>query len=194
MFPEEAAVVVHAVRGRRLEFAAVRYCARQALRRIGLPPMTILPDADGVPQWPTGVVGSMTHCAGYRAAVVARSDRLRGIGIDAEPHAALPDPARDLVVRDEERTQLRALEAADPDLHWDRIVFCAKEAGYTAWFPSTRWWLDFTDISVTLHAEGTFQARLLVAQSLTAAGERSDIAGRWVIDREIVVAATSVTS
>ena len=194
MFPEEAAVVVHAVLGRRLEFAAVRYCARQALRRIGLPPMTILPDADGVPQWPTGVVGSMTHCAGYRAAVVARSERLRGIGIDAEPHAALPEPARDLVLPDEERTQLRALEAADPDLHWDRILFCAKEAVYKACFPSTRWWLEFADISVTLHAEGTFQARLLVAQSLTAAGERSDLAGRWVVDREIVVAATSVTS
>ena len=87
MFPAEAAAVVHAVPGRRLEFAAVRYCARQAMRRIGLPPVPILPDADGVPRWPTGVVGSMTHCAGYRAAAVARSDRLLGIGIDAEPHA-----------------------------------------------------------------------------------------------------------
>ncbi len=194
MFPAEAAAVVHAVPGRRLEFAAVRYCARQAMRRIGLPPVPILPDADGVPRWPAGVVGSMTHCAGYRAAAVARSGRLLGIGIDAEPHAALPDPARDLVVRYEERKQLRALEAADPDLHWDRILFCAKEAVYKACFPSTRWWLDFADISVTVHAEGTFRARLLALESLTANAERSDLAGRWVVDREIVVAATSVTA
>ena len=97
-------------------------------------------------------------------------------------------------MRYEERKQLRTLEAADPDLHWDRILFCAKEAVYKACFPSTRWWLDFADISVTVHAEGTFRARLLALESLTPNAERSDLAGRWVVDREIVVAATSVTA
>jgi len=38
-----------------------------------------------------GVVGSMTHCAGYRAAAVARARDVVTIGIDAEPHAVLPD-------------------------------------------------------------------------------------------------------
>jgi 4'-phosphopantetheinyl transferase EntD len=187
MFSGEAAIVANAIPVRRLEFAAVRYCARQALRRIGMPAAPILPDADGVPRWPVGVVGSMTHCKGYRAAVVARSDRLRGIGIDAEPHGALPDPARDLVLREEERVRLPELAAADPDVHWDRVIFCAKEAVYKACFPSTRVWLDFSDISVTLHAEGAFDAHLLVA-------ERNRLAGRWAVDRGIVVAATSVTS
>src|SRR5215475_9485627 len=81
MFSTEASAIAHAAPGRRREFASVRHCARRALRRIGLPPAPILPDADGVPRWPTGVVGSMTHCEGYRAAVVARSGRVRGIGI-----------------------------------------------------------------------------------------------------------------
>ncbi len=193
MFPAEAAVVAHAVVERRLEFATVRYCARQALRRIGIPPVPILPDADGAPRWPAGVVGSMTHCAGYRAAVVARSDRLRGIGIDAEPHAALPHPACDLVLRGEERTRLGTLVEAGPDLHWDRILFCAKEAVYKACFPSTRRWLDFADISMTLHAEGTFQARLLVSEPRINA-DRDGLAGRWMVDRGLVVAAASVPS
>src|SRR5918992_849287 len=82
------------------------------------------------PRWPAGVVGSMTHCVGYRAAAVARSDELCGIGIDAEPHAALPGAVLDLVLRDEERERLRALADSSPDLHWDRVVFCAKEAVY----------------------------------------------------------------
>jgi 4'-phosphopantetheinyl transferase EntD len=190
MFPAEAAVVAHAIPERRREFATVRYCARQALRRIGLPAVSIVPDADGAPQWPAGVVGSMTHCARYRAAVVAPSDRLRGIGIDAEPHAALPYPACELVLRGEERTRLRTLVEADPDLHWDCILFCAKEAVFKACFPSTRRWLDFADISVTLRAGGTFQARLLVSEP----GIASVLGGRWVVDRGLVVAATSVTS
>ena len=141
--------------------------------------MPILPDADGVPRWPTGVIGSMTHCAGYRAAAVARSDGLRGIGIDGEPHAALPHPACHLVLRDEERTRLRALAAANPDLHWDRILFCAKEAVYKACFPATRWWLDFADISVTVHAEGTFRTRLLVSEPRPGTPSRtaSQVAG-----------------
>src|SRR5262245_38045035 len=186
MFPAEAAALAHAVPRRRREFATVRYCARQALRRIGTTPAPILPDADGAPLWPAGVVGSMTHCLGFRAAVVARSDRLRGIGIDAEPHAPLPDAARDLVVRAEERTRLRTLAEGDPGLHWDRVLFCAKEAVYKAWFPSTRRWLDFADVSVTLHPEGTFRARVRAV--------REDIEGRWRVDDGLVIAATSVTA
>ena len=194
MFPAEAAVVAHAAAPRRCEFATVRYCARRALHRIGIPPAPILPDADGAPRWPAGVVGSMTHCAGYRAAVVARSDRFRGIGIDAEPHAALPQPACDLVLRGEERWRLRRLAEADPDLHWDRIIFCAKEAVYKACFPSTRRWLDFADISVTVHADGVFQARLLVSEPRVGNADRDGLAGRWVVDHGLVVAATSVRS
>lgn len=194
MFPAEAAAIAHAIPTRRLEFATVRYCARRALRRIGAPPVAILPDADGAPRWPAGVVGSMTHCAGYRAAVVARSEGVRGIGIDAEPHAELPHPAGDVVLRDEERARLATLTEADAELHWDRILFCAKEAVYKACFPSTRRWLDFADVSVILHAEGTFRARLLVSEPRIAGADRDGIAGRWMVDGGLVVAATAVAS
>jgi 4'-phosphopantetheinyl transferase EntD len=185
MYAAEADAIAHAIAGRRREFATVRFCARQALRRIGIAPAAILPDPDGAPRWPAGAVGSMTHCAGYRAAVVARSEALRGIGLDAEEHAALPGTAADLVLRDEERPRLRALAQAEPGLHWDRIVFCAKEAVYKACFPLSRRWLDFSDIAVTLHAGGAFNARVL------AGGDR--LTGRWAVDRGLVLAATWVS-
>src|SRR5918992_4539589 len=138
MFSDEAAAVAGAGAERRREFGTVRWCARKALRQLGVPAVSILPDEDRAPRWPVGVVGSMTHCAGYRAAVVARSRELCGVGIDAEPHGALPSPADDLVLRPEERTRLHELSGADPELHWDRIVVCAKEAVFKAWFPLTR--------------------------------------------------------
>jgi 4'-phosphopantetheinyl transferase EntD len=194
MLPAEASAIAHAVPARRLEFATVRHCARRALQRIGVPAVPILPDADGAPRWPAGVVGSMTHCSRYRAAVVARSNRLLGIGIDAEPHAALPHAARDLVLRDEERTRLRALAESGRDTHWDRVVFCAKEAVYKACFPSTRRWLDFADISVTVLAEGTFHARLLDAEPNIANAAPNGLAGRWVVDRGLILTATSVAA
>jgi 4'-phosphopantetheinyl transferase EntD len=190
MFSIEAAAVAGAVAERRREFGTVRYCARKALLKIGVPAVPVLPDVDGAPQWPVGVVGSMTHCAGYRAAAVARSGRVRGIGIDAEPHAAIPDLTLDLVLRDEERSRLRALTDVRPDLHWARIMFCAKEAVYKAWFPLTRRWLDFADVSTTMHVDGTFRAHPLVRFSGLDPGGFS---GRWLVDRGLVVAAVSVS-
>src|SRR5262245_28830029 len=73
LFPEEEAVVRAAVDKRRREFTTARVCARAALAKLGYPPIPILPGKRGAPTWPDGVVGSMTHCAGYRAAAVARA-------------------------------------------------------------------------------------------------------------------------
>jgi 4'-phosphopantetheinyl transferase EntD len=182
MFSTEAAAVAGAVAERRREFGTVRYCARTALRQLGVPPVPILPGADRAPRWPVGVVGSMTHCAGYRAAVVGRSRELRGVGIDAEPHAALSADMLDLVLRDEERVRLLTLAAADPDHHWDRIIFCAKEAVYKAWFPLTGRWLDFEDVSTTVNVDGTFRARLC----------GHDLDGRWTVGRGLILTATSI--
>ena len=77
LFPEEQAVIANAVDKRRLEFTTARACARVALGKLGLPPVPIVPGPRGAPRWPAGVVGSITHCAGYRACAVARDRRHR---------------------------------------------------------------------------------------------------------------------
>ena len=188
MFASEAAHVAGAPPRRRREFATVRSCARDAMRRIGVAAGPILPDADRVPRWPAGVVGSLTHCEGYRAAAVGRADDLAGIGIDAELHEPLPVAATELVLRDEERTTLRTLTETRPAIHWDRIAFCAKEAVFKAWFPPTRRWLEFAEVSVTVDPDGTFAARLLVHDDR---GPEA-FTGRWTVAGGLVVAATSV--
>ena len=193
MFSIEAAVVKGAMAERRREFGTVRYCARKALQTLGVPAVPILPDVDGAPRWPFGLVGSMTHCAGYRAAIVARCHDLCGVGIDAEPHAAVPYPVLDLILRDEERARLSVLTGARPDLHWDRILFCVKEAVYKTWFPLTRRWLDFADVSVTAHLDGSFRAHVRVPGARAACVDLEWFYGRWVVDRGLVVAATSVS-
>ena len=73
LFPAEAAIVARAVERRKDEFATIRRCARTALAELGVPAGPILPGVRGAPVWPAGIVGSMTHCVGYRAAAVARS-------------------------------------------------------------------------------------------------------------------------
>ncbi|HEY6480768.1 MAG TPA: 4'-phosphopantetheinyl transferase, partial [Streptosporangiaceae bacterium] len=90
LFPEEEAVIGRAIEKRRREFTTARACARAALARLGQPPVAILPGERGAPGWPPGIVGSITHCAGYRAAAVARVSQVLAIGLDAEPDLPLP--------------------------------------------------------------------------------------------------------
>jgi 4'-phosphopantetheinyl transferase EntD len=189
MFPEEAERVSKAVDKRRREFATVRNCAREAFAELGIPPVALLPGERGAPQWPEGVIGSMTHCAGYRAAVVARTTDIHSLGIDAEPHAPLPDGVLGMISLAEEKTMLAARTAADSSVHWDRMLFCAKETVYKAWYPLARKWLGFEEASIVLAPDGTFTAKLLVPGPTVDGAEVAGFTGRWIIGDGLVITA-----
>lgn len=170
LFPEEEAVLGRAVARRRHEFATVRACARAALRRLGVPAAPIVPGPGGAPVWPHGAVGSMTHCARYRAAAVAlRRDALT-IGIDAEPHVPLPDGVLDAITVPAERSWLARLTAQHPDIHWDRLLFTVKEAVYKARFPLTHRRLDFEHVVVEHVLAGHVRTGPVVAGQVVAGG------------------------
>jgi 4'-phosphopantetheinyl transferase EntD len=193
LFPQEAAVVAQAVEKRRREFATVRSCAREALAGLGIPAVAIVPGLRGAPGWPAGVVGSMTHCDGYRAAAVASDRAVRTIGLDAEPAGPLPAGVLDAVSLPEERAQIRALTVTAPGVPWDRLLFSAKEAVYKAWFPLARRWLDFGEARIAFDAAAqTFTARLLVPGPVTPEGPLTGFTGRWLHHRGLVVCAIVV--
>jgi 4'-phosphopantetheinyl transferase EntD len=193
LFPEEEVVVARAVPKRRNEFTTARFCARAALARLGVPPVPILPGPRGAPRWPDGIVGSMTHCAGYRAAVVAREDDLVTVGVDAEPNEPLPEGVLDAVTVADERGWLPGLLAARPDVCWDRLVFCVKEAVYKAWYPLTGRWLDFAEAVVTVDPdERTFDARLLVPGPVHRGRTIPGFTGRWLARNGLLVTAIAV--
>jgi 4'-phosphopantetheinyl transferase EntD len=188
LYPEEEAIIATAVAKRRREFTTTRSCARMALARLGLPPAPIVPGRRGAPQWPDGVVGSMTHCAGYRACAVAHDRHLRAIGLDAEPHDKLPDGVLEAVSSKEERRWLADLAAAAPSTHWDRILFSAKESVYKAWFPLTQRWLGFEDASVSIDpGNGKFTARLLVEGPHVNEIPLTGFSGRWLVDGGLII-------
>jgi 4'-phosphopantetheinyl transferase EntD len=200
LFPAERETLTRAVARRRAEFSTVRACARQALAELGLPPVPILPGERGAPQWPDGVVGSMTHCDGYRAAVVARAGQAVGLGVDAEPHGPLPDGVLGLVSLPEERTRLAALTDAEPAVHWDRLLFTVKESVYKVWFPITRRWLDFSGASVEFEPvggsspdgeprTGRFTAELQVPGPEVNGAELKRLAGRYLVSDGLVISA-----
>ncbi|AXK32416.1 4'-phosphopantetheinyl transferase [Streptomyces armeniacus] len=183
LFAAEEAVVARAVPERRREFGTTRACARTALAGLGVAPAPILPGRRGAPVWPAGVVGSMTHCAGYRAAVVARADEVMAVGVDAEPNLPLPGrQARELVTLPQERVWLTELRACRPGVCWDRLVFSAKESVYKAWYPLTGRPLDFADAEITFDPwAGTFTARLAAAAVVVNGRRVAAFHGRWLV-------------
>ncbi|CAN5551306.1 4'-phosphopantetheinyl transferase [soil metagenome] len=181
--PEEAPLVAKSVAKRRNEFVTVRYCARLALADLGVPAVPILKGDKGEPCWPEGVVGSLTHCLGYRGAVVARRDEVRSVGIDAEPHDVLPDGVLGAISLAKERAEISLLPGG---LHWDRILFCAKEATYKAWYPLTHRWLGFEDAHITFGVDGsgtagTFTSRILIDPAAEFGPPLTRLAGRWSV-------------
>ncbi len=192
LFPEEEALVANSVEKRRREFTTVRHCARQALGQLGLAPAPILSGARGAPTWPTGVVGSMTHCDGYRAAALARAAEVTTLGVDAEPHAPLPDGVLDAIALPAERARTAALTAAHPAICWDRLLFSAKESVYKAWFPLTGRWLDFAEADIVVDPTGTFTARLLVPGPVIGGARVTAFPGRFLVDHGLILTAVAI--
>jgi 4'-phosphopantetheinyl transferase EntD len=193
LFPAEEALIARAVAKRRREFTTARHCARQAMARLGIPPTAILRGERGAPLWPEGITGSLTHTAGYRAAALARTEDVAAVGIDAEPHAPLPDGVLDAISLPVERQWIESRMQAAPHLHWDRLLFCAKESVYKAWFPVTGRWLGFEDAAVDV-GDGTFAARFLVPGARVGEKVLDTFAGRWTVRNGLMLAAVTVNA
>lgn len=195
LFPEEELAVGRAVEKRRREFTTARMCARAALEKLGFPAVPIPTGERGEPLWPAGAVGSITHCDGYRACAVARSSEIVTVGIDAEPNAALPNGLLADIARPEELPWLRRLELDLPEVHWDRLLFSAKESVYKAWFPLAKRWLGFEDAVIVFDpSTGTFTARLLVSGPPLADEPLRGFSGRWVVRDGIIATAIAVSA
>jgi 4'-phosphopantetheinyl transferase EntD len=181
------------------EFATGRECARTALREIGAeaPDHPILADANGAPLWPAGVIGSISHTAGWTGAVAARQGTgvrghrtgLASIGLDAEVAVPLPEG-----VLERRRDASRACRAgstwaAATPTPWDTLLFAAKEATYKAWYPLTGVVLHHEQVRVHLTADGTFRAE-------ASDGIRMPlrVQGRWRAGPDVVVTLAAVAA
>lgn len=141
--------------------------------------------AAGEPLWPAGFRGSITHCEGYVAVVAAAEGAVPCLGVDAEPAAALPEGVLAEIALPGELRRLGRAARVQPAVAWDRLLFCAKEAVYKAWYPAEHTWLDFSDIEVWL---GPRRVRMLVR---APTGGRVAYRGRWLCAHGLLVVAVT---
>jgi 4'-phosphopantetheinyl transferase EntD len=122
----------------------------------------------------------MTHCHGYRSAAVARAGPLRTIGLDAEPAQALPAKVLARIALPAELATVTELAATDPTTAFDRVLFCAKEAVFKAWYPLTRTGLGFSGAEITLRPAGGLE---IIFRCETPVEVRNlTWSGRWGIE------------
>jgi 4'-phosphopantetheinyl transferase EntD len=183
LHPDEAACIPRAGVKRRREFAIGRSLARRAFAQLGIEGFALLSDGDRVPRWPEGVVGSISHCAGCCAVVVARRGRILSLGLDVERGGRLEDELLARICTPREIEWARTLpppEGAD----WGKLVFSAKESAYKCYFPLARKLLGFQDMEIEFSADAaSFNARLLREDAPAPGGARC-FAGRaaWTPD------------
>lgn len=186
--PEELAAVAAAVPSRQQEFARGRACARHALALLGCQIVTIPVGPRRAPRWPEGVVGSITHCEGFVAAVVCLASQMRSIGFDAEPARCLESDIVALVCTDAELAWMERAPPADTG-GWPMVIFSAKEAIHKCLSPLTGVMLDFRDVTVTLDRDrGTFSARLECSR-LALEPYLAATSGKYVVTSTHIVAA-----
>lgn len=181
LYPEEARAVQGAVAKRVREFRRGRACAREALAHLGAPTRPIPVGPARAPLWPSGYVGSITHCPGLVAAVAASTAETPALGFDAEPARPLPAETRRLLLHPSERY-------IGADALLETVVFCSKEAIHKALFPLTEVRMDFLDVVIHVDVEqGQFTATPAPDAAVSAPG-LTELRGRFAVTEEFILA------
>jgi 4'-phosphopantetheinyl transferase EntD len=191
LFPEEKAQIARAVDKRKAEYATARVLARRALTRLGAEAMPIVNDEERCPQWPDGVIGSITHTKDYCGVVLARQgESVESLGVDVERREAVKEALYDKICSAAELERLE--DAGGPPLGTlVRVVFSAKEAFYKAQYPITRQYLGFHAADVVLDVDtGRFEVVLTREAGRFPSGSRFE--GRVALDDGLIVSALSI--
>lgn len=190
LFGIEARAVADAVDRRRREFAAGREAARQALATLGVAPTPIPRADDRRPIWPAGLVGSISHAAGFAAAVAARDEDVAGVGLDIEAAAPLRDDLCGYVLTPTELRRRAAMPmvAGVPRC---KVAFAAKEALFKAVYPITLGFFGFLDAVVDVGDDGSWTAVLRDPPAFPRADLRIG-AGRWAAAAGMIAASVCI--
>jgi 4'-phosphopantetheinyl transferase EntD len=161
LLPTEAVHLARAVPARVQEFAAGRLCARRALEEFGIADFPIRVADDRQPIWPPAMVGSITHTAGFCAAVVAECARIRALGLDTETVGDVSEEIWPGIYAPADGAWIASLPAVERPAAVT-LIFSAKEAFYKCQYPLVREVLGFHDVSVEVMEWGVAGGMFLI--------------------------------
>lgn len=182
-----------AVSKRQTEFLAGRICAYEALRNVTGAPSIPAVGEDRSPCWPAGVVGSITHGAGWAGAVVSRSEHWRGLGLDVEKRlpVARADRLAAEILTPRELEGYAELDDAQRVLQVT-LTFSIKESLFKALYPMVMTRFYFQDAEL-IHHDNDGHARLRLLTDLSPEWKTgAELEGQFVQFDEYVLSLVSV--
>lgn len=168
-------VPVNGVAKRKTEYLAGRLCAREAIRRVAGISSAPGVGADGAPQWPAGIVGSISHSGSWAGALAAQRSTWRSLGLDMEQTMASANAER-LAAHILTPTELRQLLPLSLAQRARQIglTFSLKESLFKALYPLVLRRFNFHDAELLSCANGNARLRLLI-----------DLAQEWPTGSEL---------
>jgi len=190
LLPAEAMYVGRAVPDRAREFAAGRLCARRALAEFGIVDFPVQVADDRQPIWPDSMAGSITHTAGYGAAVVSERRSAAALGLDSEVVGDVKAELWPRICVPTESAWVESLPASEQAAAVT-LIFSAKEAFYKCQYALVRERLNFHDVRVEAAAWGASSGALRIhATRCIAVRERAalPLQGRYLFHERLVTA------
>ncbi|MET4618739.1 enterobactin synthetase component D [Arthrobacter sp. 2762] len=135
-------------------------------------------DADGCPDWPLNIAGSISHSGSVAVSAVAPTDRVLGVGVDVEQ---IRSRSKEMAAR--VRLPGDALKApAGLDEHLlTTLFFSVRESVFKCVFPTLRQAMDWPDC----HVELDWDLSRFTATAVTD-GPIARLKGRFLIDDGMV--------
>lgn len=183
------------VEKRQREFRAGRHHARTALSRAGALSPIVRRGDDGLPLFPVGYHGSITHTGRDRtfaaAAICAGHD---AIGIDAENHKELSVSMVDAILLPTEQRRFHQVTATEQKAPsslglFALWVFSMKEAFYKCIYPHCAAPFGFLDLDVEV--QPSQQSYVVTLRSNKFPDVPKQLRGRYAVDRQRIICAVT---
>ena len=180
LMPRERRAVEGASEKRKGEFAAGRMCARRCMDLLFVPVQQVPMGHDRSPIWPSGLVGSISHCDGYALAAVARSESFHPFGVDVEKVKDVDKSLQQFICTAAEADALKHVSTIFGAKAL-ALFFSAKEAVFKSFYPQFGEVLEFLDVTLEIDVpNGRFIGRVARSRSIAV------FDGCFFIDRGLV--------
>ncbi|WP_262696497.1 4'-phosphopantetheinyl transferase family protein [Kordiimonas aquimaris] len=171
------------------DYVRGRICSSKALYNLArIKDYSLLSDLDGVPIWPKGIVGSLSHTESVCGAVVAYSNSVLSMGFDIEELERISEEMFEEICTENELLKLKEQQFFQSKRNVS-ILFSAKEAFYKCYYPLYRNWLDFKDVDIEL---GSYKIMIKSCKGLRA-HQCSLFEGRYTIVEQRVYASVYIS-
>lgn len=177
---DEIKLIQNAPKSRQLEFLNGRNNAHLALQTLQFnSPKAILIGKNREPLWPISIVGSITHCEGYCAAVVAYKKNIIGVGIDAELNSNLSDKLTLTTQTINEINKNKSLVSMNKNICVNKLIFSAKESAFKFIHSFIQEYINFNVIEISLNFDTKSFSIIFIKQTLIAKFKNSKLIGKF---------------